>query len=173
LIDQRVRCLPPELSQGGNEKLRFEVNGRNHALSLQLRGFNRLMLRSLPDRAMDLLEIAALVYGLDAAVSRGGLMDRQMGAKWYRTFQVTMPVRDLEAWLAKDVTEDLTETLHASSGDRFFFNFVKAPDQRVESGWLDLGNEDVWQADRVLMFSGGLDSFAGALEEIADHGHME
>ena len=34
--------------------------------------------------------------------------------------------------------------------------------------YFDFDEEDAWQPDSVLMFSGGLDFFAGALEEIIE-----
>ncbi len=57
------------------------------------------------------------------------------------------------------------------SGDRFEFTFSQKTYPEAERSrffWFD--EESSWRASRVLMFSGGLDSFAGALEEIAEHG---
>ena len=164
----QVRCHLPEMSQGGNETLRFDVDGKTLTLSLKLSGLNRRLLQRLPDRALDLLEIASFVYGLDSAVSRGGLRDRSLGADWYRSFYVTVPVRDLGHWRRQDVSEALAETLFQLSNDHFVFNFEPQDDERVESGWFALSKDDGWQADRVLMFSGGLDSYAGALAEIVE-----
>lgn len=58
------------------------------------------------------------------------------------------------------------------SGDRFAFTFEPKDDPEAErTRFFKFGDESAWQPDRVLMFSGGLDSFAGALDEIAEHGH--
>ncbi len=55
------------------------------------------------------------------------------------------------------------------SGDRFEFTFIQKSEPDAErSRFFHFDLESSWQADRVLMFSGGLDSFAGALNEIAD-----
>lgn len=118
----------------------------------------------MPDRALDLLEIAALVCGADAAVSRGGANDQKMGENWHRRFIVDMPVRDREFW-DEDVTKTLEEALMFLSGDRFVFRFVDKNEPDAERNrFFRYGDVSAWQATRILMFSGGLDSFAGALD---------
>lgn len=110
----------------------------------------------LPDRALDFLEIAALVYGLDAAVSRGGLADQQMARRWHRRFDIDMTVRDLSFWSGKGITETLEETLIFLSGDRFEFTFSRKTEAEAErSRFFKFGNDNAWKATRVLMFSGG------------------
>lgn len=169
--EHRVRCLTPVTLHGGDERLRFEIDGREKAVSLRISGFSRRLATSLPARALDLLEIAALVYGVDAAVSRGGPTDRQMGRDWHRGFRVGMPVRDLEFWNDSAVREALEAMLMTLSGDRFAFEFVDGRHKPNETRWFDFDPDGGWSPDRVLMFSGGLDSLAGTLEEIIDHGN--
>lgn len=169
--EHRVRCLPPVTYQGGDERLPFEIDGQRKTVSLKIEGLNRQLVVGLPDRALDLLEIAALVYGIDSAVSRGGPTDRMMGRGWYRGFHIVMPVRDLELWSDPATRQPLEETLMFLSGDRFTFEFEEGAVTPVESKWFDFGLDEGWRADRVVMFSGGLDSFAGALEEIVEQGN--
>lgn len=90
---------------------------------MRIRQLNEQMVAGLPDRALDLLELAAPVYGADAAVRRGGAADQQMGQKWHRRFAVDMPVRDLTFWQNAGLVETLEETLMFLSGDRFEFSF--------------------------------------------------
>jgi 7-cyano-7-deazaguanine synthase in queuosine biosynthesis len=123
----------------------------------------------LPDWALDFLEIAALVYGIDSAVSRGGPTLRQMGKDWYRRFSVEVPVRCLVLWSQTALKAALEETLMALSDDRFDFTFVASDTEPAVAPWFKFGNDDGWQADRVIMFSGGLDSLSGALEEMVEH----
>ncbi|ABV94958.1 hypothetical protein Dshi_3225 [Dinoroseobacter shibae DFL 12 = DSM 16493] len=57
------------------------------------------------------------------------------------------------------------------TGDRFAFTFTEAPSAKApRSPFFKFDKESSWQATRVLMFSGGLDSLSGAVEEIAEHG---
>lgn len=168
--EYRVRCLTPLTKSGGDEVLRLAIYDREVGVKLRISQINRQMVEALPDRALDLLELAALVYGVDSSVRRGGTVDQQMGRKWHRRFVVEMPVRDLEFWTSQRVTQSLEETLMFLSGDRFEFRFIPKSDPDAErSRFFHFDMKSAWQADRVLMFSGGLDSFAGAVEEIADH----
>ncbi|MEO1406877.1 MAG: 7-cyano-7-deazaguanine synthase, partial [Pseudomonadota bacterium] len=141
-------------------------------VSVQIGKLNEQLLTGLSDHAIDLLEIASLVYAVDALVSRGGTVMRQMGKQWHRRFIVTMSVRDIGTWLQPDLRQWLEDLLFFLSDDRFEFEFVERdhePGQRERFFRFDA--DSAWKPDRVLMFSGGLDSFAGALEEIFDHRH--
>lgn len=163
-----VRCFSPVANQDGDEKLLFSVAGKDKAVSLKIGGLTRQLVDSLPSKSLDLLEIAGLVYGVDAAVSRGGLTLNQLGRDWYRHFKIEMPVRDPDLWNSPDLKTALEETLGFLSDDRFEFTFIAGDHHHVKSPWFDFQPDDGWQADRVLMFSGGLDSFAGALEEVME-----
>lgn len=167
-----VRWLPPLKKSGGDEVLRLNIDGREVAMTLRISQLNRQLVEGLQDRALDLLEIAALAYCADAAVSRGGTADQRMGEKWHRQFLVEMPVRDAQFWQDGNLKTTLEETLMFLSGDRFEFIFTAKNDAESErTRFLKFGLDGSWQADRVLMFSGGLDSFAGAIEEIIEHKH--
>jgi 7-cyano-7-deazaguanine synthase in queuosine biosynthesis len=169
--EHRVRCLPPLTKSGGDAQLRLEINGNLVGVKVCISHLNEQLVAEIPDRALDLLEIAAVVYGTDAAISRGGTADQQMGAQWHRRFEVEVPVRDHAFWQSEDVVLALEEVLMFLSGDRFVFRFVaKEHGEAEKSLFFKFDESSAWQATRVLMFSGGLDSFAGALEEIAERG---
>ncbi|MCA1789836.1 MAG: 7-cyano-7-deazaguanine synthase [Thioalkalivibrio sp.] len=169
--EYRVRCLRAHTRSGGDEDLRFSIDDTQVGVSLRVGQLSRSLVARLPDRALDLLELAALIYGVDAAVSRGGPADSRMGALWHRRFLVEIPVRDLAFWQDAEVVHALQETLMFLSGDRFAFSFTPKTEPEAEyTRYFDFGEDGGWRADRVLMFSGGLDSFAGALEEVAEQG---
>jgi 7-cyano-7-deazaguanine synthase in queuosine biosynthesis len=167
-----VTCLPPEADGRGDEQLRFEIDGKLKAVSLRIGHIRKSLVAGLPDVALDLIEIAAFVYAIDSSVSRGGLMDQQMGAKWHRRFHVSLPVRNLALWSEPKLKTALEETLMFLSGDRFVFDFVQSETEAATpERYFDFGKESAWEPDSVLMFSGGLDSYAGALEEIIERKH--
>ena len=78
--EHRIRCLPPETKSGGDEVLRLEIDGKTVGVKLRISQLNEQLVSGLSDRAHDLLEIAGIVYGADAAISRGGPADLQMGS---------------------------------------------------------------------------------------------
>jgi hypothetical protein len=82
-----------------------------------------------------------------------------------------MPVRCLSLWSRPDVKSALEETLMALSDDSFDFKFVPSDAEPASASWFGFGTHDGWQADRVIMFSGGLDSLSGALEEMVAQGN--
>lgn len=164
-----VRCLPSLTSSNGDPVLQMEIDGAPVGVKLCISNLTRQMMANLPDRSIDLLEIAALVYGIDSAVPRGGSAYQQMGAKWHRRFVVEMPVRDLAFWSRDVVRLALEDMLMFLSGDRIVFDFLAEDGAFVEgTRYFSFDRGSAWQASRVLMFSGGLDSFAGALEEIVE-----
>ncbi|SPH24387.1 7-cyano-7-deazaguanine synthase [Defluviimonas aquaemixtae] len=170
--EHRVRCLGHVAGPRRGERLTFEIDGETRHATLRIGQLTKELAASLPAKTLDLLDLATLVYAVDAAVRRGGTADQRMGAKWYRRFLIEMPVRDLAAWSDFDLKRELEEMLLFLSGDRFEFAFRATEDLvQTASPFFRFGPDEGWRPDRVLMFSGGLDSFAGALEEIVDHGN--
>ncbi len=169
MAEHIVTCFPPKADARGDEQLRFDIDGKSKAVSLRIGHIRKSLVLRLPDVALDLIEIAAFVYAIDSSVSRGGLTDQKMGAKWHRSFRVSLPVRNLALWSNLQLKRTLEETLMFLSGDRFIFDFTQIEmEAALPERYFDFGEESAWQPDSVLMFSGGLDSFAGALEEIID-----
>ena len=170
-LEHQVQCSAPLEYAGGNERLRFTLDGFAKLADLRIGALNKKLVSRLPDHVIDLIEIATLVYAVDASVSRGGNVDQQMGAKWHRQFNVEMSVRCLKLWAREDVKRDLEETLMFLSDDRFRFSFVQNSEPENSSKYFDFGEDNSWQADSIVMFSGGLDSFAGVLEELIERGN--
>lgn len=77
-----VARLPFASGGDGDDLLRLTIDGTPVTMKLSINRLSARLVADLPDRALDLLEIAALVYGADATVSRGGSADQHMGAKW-------------------------------------------------------------------------------------------
>ena len=163
-----VQCLAPLELAGGNERLRFTLDGVNKSADLRIGALSKTLVARLPDNVIDLIEIAALVYAVDASVSRGGPVDQKMGAKWHRKFSIEMAVRRPDLWNKKDIKNHLEETLMFLSDDKYRFTFVQNSESGNSSKYFDFGEDNGWQADSVVMFSGGLDSFAGVLEELIE-----
>jgi 7-cyano-7-deazaguanine synthase in queuosine biosynthesis len=127
-------------------------------------------LRNLSPRLTDLLEIAAYVFTADAATARGAGLYEDGTEQWGREFEFVIPVRDLQFWMQADVGALLSQLLTFLSDDKYHFAFEQLALDRsvqeylslVDSGWPVLGADP-----SVIMFSGGLDSLAGAAQMAA------
>lgn len=110
--------------------------------------------KPLDSLSRDLCEIAAYVFMADKSFKRGDF------GKWTRDFSFLIPVRNPARW--NSVKSILTNTVATLSGDNIEFHFVKSTedtdDKHLEKPQTPRDSE----ADCVSLFSGGLDSFAGA-----------
>lgn len=125
------------------------------------------MWKKLPERVQDLIEIAAIVYAADQSCKRLGGVTLDYGDKWYRTFRFELGVRDAAFWMRKDVQDCLTDTLSFVSEDNYEFVFFHTTLPEVPE-YLEFksGQPDPEPVERVILFSGGIDSLAGAVDEV-------
>ncbi|MBA3518414.1 MAG: hypothetical protein H0T75_12405, partial [Rhizobiales bacterium] len=149
--------------------LRLALGGAEQNIKLRLEDISRAMVRPIPDRIADLTEIAAYVYCADQGTSRGGPADVGMGARWRRRFRFVIPVRDPDHWSGRAVVELLHSTLSFLSDDEYEFEFEQASSPPPFQDYLAFGEDDpaAFGTDRVVLFSGGLDSLSGAIEELS------
>jgi 7-cyano-7-deazaguanine synthase in queuosine biosynthesis len=115
----------------------------------------------LDSRAKDLVEIASYVYYADGSISRWSEKD-VFATRWVRDFHFVLPVRNVKFWTSQ--SERLANLLSDLTGDRFSFSFAKASPQ-PEQLFIEISKDlpAVAGADCVCLFSGGLDSLAGAV----------
>lgn len=140
----------------------ISINERPATFFLRAFPVPRDVIYRMSPRTFDLLLIAASVFSADSLLSRGGDTRSDLGADWSRTLHLVIPVSDPDFW--RSVGEDLVDTLSFLSGDHFLFEFVhRAPKLSRQPG-LDLDHGV--QADRVILFSGGLDSLGGVVDEL-------
>lgn len=124
------------------------------------------MVSDLPPVAADLLDLAAYVYCADQATRRGGTSAFDYGAQWRRRFHFDVAVRCPDQWNRPEVLDALTTTLGFLSDDDYEFTFSKDSHPRGWPEYLPFQGPGQSGIEEVLLFSGGLDSFAGALTEI-------
>jgi hypothetical protein len=145
----------------------LDVQGVNRNVNLRIDYISRKMLGNVPDLLIDLLEVAAYVYCADQRLVRGSDKLTKFGQDWRRSLHFFIPVRQLEVWQQPDVQELLRNTLGFLSDDSYEFDFRRAetPDQPRELYFPNL-IEAFAEHDEVALFSGGIDSFAGAVNDI-------
>jgi len=122
----------------------------------------------MPDRHFDLLDIVAAVFAADGRVVRGGDTRRALGAGWRRKLHLTVPVADPEFWRDAGRYQKLTDCLGFLTEDDWSFSFVRRTGGSATAAFLDLDHSgSSFAADEIILFSGGLDSLAGALEVLS------
>lgn len=128
---------------------------------------------ALPPRIIDLLQLASYIYCADRLANRGE-RESLRNTAWSRSFDISIPVLDYEFWSTPGVSKALANALTFMTGDRGYdFHFSKATiDPTVQSNKQLLlfqneytGISDPEKTD-IMLFSGGLDSLAGAIERL-------
>ena len=168
-------CNDAQLPDGGSaaasriQILNYESRcGRPANLRIGLPDFVRGVYH-LPDRVLDLLELAAYVYCADRMTSRGQVKALEYHA-WARSLHFVARVRDHEFWRQKEVSDGLSGALEFMTGDRrYCFTFLPGH-TTPPTGLFDAEEFRLSDAGKpsVLLFSGGLDSLAGAIQCLED-----
>ena len=123
----------------------------------------------LPDRFLDLLEIAAYVFAGDRLTLRGSKNTVEYHS-WARNLHYVMRVRDHAFWSRSDVQDALRAALLFMTGDQSY-DFTFQPGHSTPPA--DLFDSEVFQVESadslsVMLFSGGLDSLAGAVQRLEE-----
>ena len=119
----------------------------------------------LPDRILDLLEIATYIFSGDRSVHRGNREAVEYHA-WSRSFEYFISVREPDFWNREDVKYNLSQAIEWMTGDKSYsFNFISGHD----TGKAHLFDNECHSMEgkgnpRILLFSGGLDSLSGLIE---------
>ncbi len=108
----------------------------------------------MPNTVKDLMNLGHVVYSSDQLISR-----RIHGFdSWSRHLKLHLPVFDLTLW--ENAKSDIEEILSYLSGDKWELNFR----QRIEKRYESIPNPTMGNVDSVCLFSGGMDSFLGAVQ---------
>lgn len=165
------RCnLPVRKPRGRDVVPRLlATTGPDLNVNVRLTDIARVLLHVLDGRLADLVELASFVYAADGAVSREGWSRDGGREHWRRTFKLEVGVRDPAFWNEDATSGLLRRLLGFLSDDEWEFHFEALKHSPATQGYLDLsrGTPDDWpfdRPDRVVMFSGGLDSLTGAAE---------
>jgi hypothetical protein len=169
------RCnLPKRRPRKADGKLQeLSTFGSDRNVNLVIDDIARVFQRHLDGRIADVLDIAAFVYAADSAVPRNGAWtDEGTTEAWARTFSLEIGVRDHAFWTRPDVQKLLSRTLGFVADDAYRFAFEPLRADQARQEYLNFGPAapDDWpfhDPPRVLLFSGGLDSLAGAVERAA------
>ena len=170
MADERVILCGGLTAPGGASKkppVRLSLSGKQSNVALKVTDISEKMVANIPPVLVDLLEIATYVYCADQATTRGGLTSPDCGARWRRKFRFHIPVREPDLWSSDAVFTVLRDTLAFLSDDEYEFTFKKLVKPPPMDRYLDFGagSASGFEAEEVLLFSGGLDSLGGAIQE--------
>jgi 7-cyano-7-deazaguanine synthase in queuosine biosynthesis len=144
-------------SQSG-KVVELHLNGPDQNVNFEIDQIAKPLTTEVPDLLVDLIEIAVYVYCADQAVYRGSRVD---------CFDFHIPVRDPVFWSSAKVSSTLRDTLAVLSDDEYIFRFSPKKEEASRQTYFSFSGTDgeAAQIDEVVMFSGGLDSLAGAIQE--------
>lgn len=137
-------------------------------LNLKLDRMRKRLVGAEPERLTDFIEIASYVFAADRTTSRGDLTDRGFGEQWRRSFRLIIAVRDPLFWQRPDVNGALGDALGFLSEDWWKFEFVENYEPIPLQQYLGLKLQEDYSegGTSIVLFSGGLDSLAGAVHEL-------
>lgn len=161
----------PQLVTKEEDTIRFHIDGTDDdfRIMLEIENIRDNVYKDVPSRFRDLLDIATYVFAADQAVVRGANDVETFGSSWRRRFHFVIPVADLDFWSSESVQLCLRETLSFLSDDYYEFDFVQTAGRPLLQGFfknLNDNGELFGFPEQIIMFSGGIDSLGGAVEEI-------
>ncbi len=152
---------------GAQSVLRLQNGEAGRNVYLHIEQISNSLATDVPPQLVDLVEIATFVYVADQAHTRGGAGVEDMGANWRRSLHFEIPVRCLDFWQSSEVMTALRDVLSFLSEDEYSFRFRPYQSPPPFEGYLNFAQYDwVGKPERVVLFSGGLDSLAGAVKDI-------
>ena len=142
--------------------------GDSRNIELKVEDIGGPLVAGVPPMLTDLLEVATYIYCADQAVTRGGDTGGTLGSLWRRGFRFVIPVREPAVWSRPGVLAALSGVLGFLSDDEFDFEFIPLDKGPPLQEYLEFGgtNPTGIEVDEVMLFSGGLDSLAGACDTL-------
>jgi 7-cyano-7-deazaguanine synthase in queuosine biosynthesis len=105
----------------------------------------------------DLFIISLSIFAVDKRLSRWRTKD-----KWTRKIKISIPVMQLDKW--EQTKSNWNSTLSFLTGDIWDINFRQTDARYGDSSKPSKHPVDISRSTAVSLFSGGLDSFCGAIE---------
>lgn len=151
-------------NNGFEDAIRFDMLDEGPKSNLKVnfeeiwRRFNKENLENIYE---DLITVAASVYAADKRVPRVGVWAGEVEDNWTREIHISIPVLECKQW--NEVKTKLEDILNFLSGDIWTVNFRKT--NLKFRNYVTKKKYDIIEGkfDAVSLFSGGLDSYSGAI----------
>lgn len=123
----------------------------------------------IPRHLADMVDVAMSVYLADRVIRRRTLGAPQFALAWKRRFNLEIPVRLPERWARREIQDRLRESLEFFTDDDWEITFVRREVARCGPEMTGfLFPRPLTGPVSVALFSGGLDSLAGAAADVTD-----
>jgi hypothetical protein len=114
----------------------------------------------------DLLDIALACYVADRLSLRQNKNQRLF--QWTRSFKLKIAVRAMDIWSSDKIKENLSKLLQFLTDDLWGFEFVACKKQQNLTPIQGKLFPPLDLPGKVALYSGGLDSFAGSVQEVSN-----
>lgn len=169
----------PEIICGGvkytptdsEDTVYLDVHGDDPNVELVIDDIENALMSNIPPVLLDLLELSAYIYCADQRTKRGSNELAKFGQAWTKPLKFVIPVREYDIWNRDDVKESLKTCLGFLSDHAYEFEFKKGEAKDLNTAQKYLGlwdgeNTAGFTPDKICLFSGGIDSFAGAVNDL-------
>lgn len=124
---------------------------------------------SLSPVLSDLLDVALAAYLADRLSPRVGLHKSRRIRNWRRVIRLRVPVRRLEIWKRPEVSKSLASLLQLFTDDLWNLDFTnRRVRHRSQGEHRYLFSDSLPRPLTIALFSGGLDSFCGAAQQMSE-----
>ncbi len=167
-----ILCGGANHASAPEHALRLAVSGPDANLTVDIEGLASNLIVNIPPVMKDLVRVASYVIAADQAFPRGDADRIDLGDNWRRDLHFVVAVEEPDLWNSPEMVEALQSTLGFLSDDSYTFEFEALANREPEQlkftgpngeplvgGWNDI--------DVVQLFSGGMDSFGGAVQALA------
>lgn len=146
-------------------QLCYTDNGVNRKVPLSFLGYERVFDFSIDFTSIkfDFFLVSAIVYGVDNLLSRAIYSNDG----WTRDIEVEFPVNNLVAWRGKE--EKLKQILDFLTGDNWQITFREIENVELYQPRTNRRKIPRYEKDTIAsvsLFSGGLDSLIGVIDEL-------
>lgn len=174
------KCTDDYDCDNNSKVIVFNLNNKNNKSNIKTDMENlwrRFGVAAIPDINEDLLIIALSVFAIDKRITRTIFKD-----SWSREIEVSIPVLEINKWNAVKI--NLENTLGFLSGDVWKINFRETKEKFRGNKLSKYNIIKDKNFNCVSLFSGGLDSFSGAVKLLdkgnnvcfvgfKEYGHLE
>lgn len=155
----------PDYGKFSDLQLSYTENGVNRKVPLSFLGYERVFdfTTDFTSVKFDFFLVSAIVYGVDNLLSRAIYSNDG----WTRDIELEFPVNNLTIW--RDKEEKLKQILDFLTGDNWQISFREIEDVDLFQPRTNRRKIPYYEKDTIAsvsLFSGGLDSLIGVIDEL-------